>query len=77
MYSLDPPLINASMDYDYNEIVLVFYIFYFVKYLFKAFFRYIYHVYIDQTRYGSAGRWSLATLKKLTFNVKKMLQIFF
>ncbi len=30
--SLDPPLINASTDYDYNERVLVFYMFYFVKY---------------------------------------------
>ncbi len=30
--SLDPPLINTSKDYDYNERVLVFYMFYFVKY---------------------------------------------
>ncbi len=30
--SLDPPLINTSTDYDYNERVLVFYMFYFVKY---------------------------------------------
>ncbi len=42
--SLDPPLINASTDYDYNERDFVFYMFYFVKYQFKAFYKYIYYV---------------------------------
>ncbi len=31
-------------DYDYNEKVFVFNLIYFIKYKFKAFYRYIYHV---------------------------------